>query len=116
MGGEGKRMTKEDQIDKIIDEVEREFEKISIPIMDKLTLFAKVQNALYKCGDLTQEPKMGHWEWVQYDGNPNIGNWHCSECRTIVSRIPEVDNTPIYKWCPMCGCKMQEVENGKDND
>ena len=50
---------------------------------------------------------IGHWEWVQYDSNPNIGNWHCSECRTIIPHMPEeTDNTPIYKWCPMCGAKM----------
>ena len=36
-------------VEKIIDEMEKEFEKVDIPIMDKLTLFAKVQNALYKC-------------------------------------------------------------------
>lgn len=57
------------------------------------------------------EPKTGHWEWVRYDGI--AGNWHCSECRTIIPHMPEeTDNTPIYKWCPMCGAKMQEV---KDN-
>ena len=56
---------------------------------------------------LEQKPKTGHWEWVQYDSNPNIGNWHCSECRTIIPHMPEeTDNTPIYKWCPMCGAKM----------
>lgn len=55
--------------------------------------------------------KVGQWEWVQYDSNPNIGNWHCSECRTIIPHMPEeTDNTPIYKWCPMCRAKMQEVE------
>ena len=61
---------------------------------------------------LSEEPKkMGHWEWVQYDSNPNIGNWHCSECRTIIPHIPEeTDNTPIYKFCPMCGVKMEESE------
>lgn len=53
------------------------------------------------------EPKTGHWEWVRYDGI--AGNWHCSECRTIIPHMPEeTDNTPIYKWCPMCGAKMQE--------
>lgn len=53
------------------------------------------------------EPKTGHWEWVQYDSNPNIGNWHCSECRTIIPHMPEeTDNIPIYKWCPICGTKM----------
>lgn len=60
---------------------------------------------------VTPQQKMGHWEWVQYDSNPNIGNWHCSECRTIIPHMPEeTDNTPIYKWCPMCGAKMQEVK------
>jgi hypothetical protein len=53
------------------------------------------------------QEKTGHWEWVQYDSNPNIGNWHCSECRTIIPHMPEeTDNTPIYNWCPICGAKM----------
>lgn len=55
--------------------------------------------------------KVGRWEYVQYDSNPNIGNWHCSECRTIIPHMPEeTDNTPIYKWCPMCGAKMEVEE------
>lgn len=60
-----------------------------------------------------KEPKTGRWEWVQYDGNPNIGNWHCSECRTIFIEgtiKKEKDSTPFYKYCPQCGAKMQEVE------
>ena len=60
---------------------------------------------------VTPQPKMGRWEWVQYDGNPNIGNWHCSECRTIfiegtIKR--EKDSIPFYKYCPQCGAKMAE--------
>ena len=63
------------------------------------------------------EPKTGHWEWVQYDSNPNIGNWHCSECRTIIPHMPEeTDNTPIYKWCPMCGAKMVEPQEISDRN
>lgn len=59
----------------------------------------------------TLKPKPGHWEWIQYDSNPNIGNWHCSECRAIILHMPEeTDNTPIYKWCPMCGAKMVEPQ------
>ena len=54
---------------------------------------------------------MGHWEWVQYGSNPNIGNWHCSECRMTIPHMPEeIDNTPIYKWCPYCGAKMVESQ------
>lgn len=55
-----------------------------------------------------QEPKIGHWEWVQYDANPEIGNFHCSECRYI----PASFNMSAQKlnYCPNCGAKM---ENGK---
>ena len=67
--------------------------------------------ALKQLPPVTPQPKTGHWEWVQYDGNPNIGNWHCSECQTIIPHMPEeTDNTPIYKWCPMCGAKMERSD------
>ena len=60
---------------------------------------------------VTPQPKIGRWEWVQYDSKPSIGNWHCSECRTIIPHMPEeTDNTPIYKWCPMCGARMEVEE------
>lgn len=60
---------------------------------------------------VTPAEKTGRWEWVQYDGNPSIGNWHCSECRTIfiegiIKR--EKDSIPFYKYCPQCGAKMKE--------
>lgn len=50
----------------------------------------------------------GHWEWVQYDYNPNIGNWHCSECRIIVVEgvKNKISGVPMYKYCPNCGAKM----------
>lgn len=46
--------------------------------------------------------KVGRWEWVQYDGNPKIGNYHCSACLCIVE-----DGKPSYKYCPQCGAKME---------
>ena len=72
----------------------------------------QVVKGIHALPSVTTTEKVGHWEYVQYDGNPNIGNWHCSECRTIIPHMPEeTDNTPIYKWCPMCGSKMmQEVD------
>lgn len=55
-----------------------------------------------------EEPKSGHWEWVKYDSNPNIGNWHCSECNRIVSgAITAVNPVYTYKYCPNCGAKME---------
>lgn len=51
--------------------------------------------------------KVGHWEYNQYDGNLNIGNWHCSECRNIVSDMPTCMGKPLYEFCPHCGSPME---------
>jgi hypothetical protein len=64
-----------------------------------------------KLPPVTPAEKIGRWEWVQYDGNPNIGNWHCSECRCIFIEgtiKKEKDSIPFYKYCPQCGAKMKE--------
>ncbi len=42
----------------------------------------------------------GKWEFVQYDANPNIGNWHCSKCRYIQFTMDRP------KYCPNCGAQM----------
>jgi PHP family Zn ribbon phosphoesterase len=57
---------------------------------------------------LEQESKTGHWEWVQYDCNPNIGNWHCSECRGICTKMHSIEDA--YNYCPNCGAKMEVEE------
>ena len=61
--------------------------------------------------EMTERPqgKWGKWEWVQYDANPNIGNWHCSECRYIPHGKKEYQKT---NFCPNCGADMR----GKEND
>ena len=51
------------------------------------------------------ERKTGKWEYVQYDGNPKIGNWHCSNCRLIVNL--GFEGAPYYHYCPGCGAKME---------
>lgn len=62
-----------------------------------------------------QQLKVGHWEFVQYDYNPDIGNWHCSECRYIaVECAEEKYGGPKYNYCPKCGAKM-ESEEAKDD-
>ena len=66
---------------------------------------------------LEQEPKTGHWEWVQYDYNPKLGNWHCSECRCVVVECVdknEKGGIPLYKYCPQCGAKMVEPQESED--
>jgi hypothetical protein len=58
----------------------------------------------------TPQPKTGHWEWVQYDANPNIGNWHCSECSCILRGEANGGPVRLPKYCPECGTKMQEEQ------
>lgn len=51
------------------------------------------------------ERKTGKWEYIQYDGNPKIGNWHCSNCRLIVNL--GFEGKPYYHYCPSCGARMK---------
>lgn len=53
----------------------------------------------------------GEWVFVQYDANPNISNWHCSECRFIARSSIE-----HLLFCPNCGAKMKGNEDGHDNN
>lgn len=71
-----------------------------------------VQDFVDKCRECGKQ-KTGHWEWVQYDYNPKLGNWHCSECRSIVVESVyknEKAGILLYKYCPNCGTKMQKSE------
>lgn len=65
------------------------------------------ENKLY-CPNKRQK---GEWVFVQYDANPNIGNWHCSECRFIARSSIE-----HLLFCPNCGAKMKGNEDGHDNN
>ena len=57
---------------------------------------------------LEQQPKTGYWEYVQYDSNPNIGNWHCSECGGICTEMHSIEDA--YNYCPNCGARMESEE------
>ena len=86
--------------------------------MPQLKLYAqKVADAMRDLHPVYPKPKTGRWEWVQYDYNPKLGNWHCSECRSIV--IVCVDKNekggiPLYKYCPNCGAKMLEPQESEE--
>ena len=67
-----------------------------------------------KMSPITPKQKMGYWEWVQYDYNPKLGNWHCSECRGIVAVCVNKEKKggiPRYNYCPYCGAKMIKSED-----
>ena len=54
-----------------------------------------------KAASSSENQKMGHWEWNQYDANPKIGNFHCSLCHSI--------GRTYFDYCPYCGAKMSEI-------
>lgn len=66
---------------------------------------------------VTPAEKVGQWEWEQESFTKNWGNWHCSECREIMT-VCETDwakiNEPIYKYCPNCGANMQASPTGAE--
>lgn len=78
---------------------------------------------------VTPQPKMekwkiGQWKWEPYDrnskfGDIKLGDWHCSECGSVVSECVYKDEKrgiPFYKYCPQCGAKMREVNADADSD
>lgn len=74
---------------------------------------AQKQEAIRMGADALKAQKVGHWEYVQYDYNPNIGNWHCSECRNIVIECADKNKDggiPTYSYCPKCGARMEDVK------
>ena len=63
------------------------------------------------------QPKAGHWEWVQYDYNPKLGNWQCSECRSVVIECVNKEDKggiPLYKYCPQCGARIVEPQESEE--
>lgn len=77
------------------------------------TKFWQMRDDIKELPPVTPQPKTGHWEWVQYDYNPKLGNWHCSECRCVVVECVdknEKGGIPLYKYCPQCGAKMVEPQ------
>ena len=72
-----------------------------------------IQNMVKDVPSVTPQQRTGRWEWVQYDYNPKLGNWHCSECRSVVMECVDKNEKsyiPLYKYCPQCGCKMEVGE------
>ena len=78
--------------------------------IDRSVNLGMVRIVLNDLPSISVEEKVGRWEWVQYDSNPNIGNWHCSECNRIVcGAITAANPVYAYKYCPNCGARMRDV-------
>ena len=93
--------------------IEREALRDSVESIDwysvyrgKLTTGANSENALYKANDIysaidnapaADVAPVRHGRWLP---QVVLGQkaWDCSECKTLGS--------PNWKWCPVCGCKM----------
>lgn len=74
---------------------------ISLKMSYKIRIEEEDIEALDMGAEALENQKTGHWEYVQYDANPKIGNYHCSVCRHII--IPFENQ----KYCPDCGAKME---------
>ena len=76
-------------------------------IKSKLTMYfpikwvSECEQAIDYAIKALENQKTGHWEYVQYDSNPKIGNYHCSVCRHIINPFEN------QKYCPNCGAKME---------
>ena len=51
-----------------------------------------------------QERKTGKWIITARNGVL------CSECKSGTRRMPMLLGNPLYKYCPLCGVKMEGVE------
>ena len=63
-------------------------------MVDRLAAIEDILGEEYELDDVAQ---VRHGQWL-----PQIvlgeKAWDCSECKTLGS--------PHWKWCPMCGCRM----------
>ena len=70
-------MTREEAIDKELDELQGEFLKVNLPLMEKMTLFAKVQNAVRYVADL---PPVEPQTCTTCEHSNEVDGEHCYEC------------------------------------
>ena len=57
--------------------------------------------------ELELKEKHGHWKWHE-----DNREWFCSECKRFVYGVSLEVYSGEYKFCPHCGARMDEVEDG----
>ena len=129
-------MTREDAIDKALDELQNDFLNVNLPLMEKMTLFAKVQNAVRYVADLPSVEPQGKYDELmeQYKHLRK----YASDLETKLSVEPqewevyevlhgEWEGTKKYRckccgykvgvfntnFCPECGVKMSNGRSWK---
>ena len=60
---------------------------------------------IYNMPSVNPKPRTGEW---QQDLD---GTYLCSECGSGFKEQPTLMGKPMFLWCPLCGAKMQEVED-----
>lgn len=96
---------KNDEIDPNDDLIKRQ------DAIDAVTKYCTEHDLRDLLADLEVLPsaqKTGKWIWVQYDSNPEIGNWHCSVCRFMPASFNLAKKHLNY--CPNCGAYMRGEE------
>lgn len=69
-----------------------------------------VYDAIKNLPSVTPQPKMGQWKRINKEKYVQhaMSYYRCSECgEEIIGK---------HNYCPMCGCKMQEVKDEKGNN
>ena len=49
------------------------------------------------------ERKTGKWVHM-------VGFWECDQCHAEYTDMPTCMGKVLYEYCPMCGCRMMEVD------
>ena len=56
-----------------------------------------------------ENEKVEKWEWVPFGYPSVLGNWVCSNCKSVAVEAVSKENKheiPTYNFCPQCGAKM----------
>jgi len=63
----------------------------------------QLYDAVVKAIDNAPTVERPQGEWVYNDYGNGCGNWHCSECGTIIFMCKNSNNN----FCPHCGAEMK---------
>ena len=88
----------------IIDIPDDVYEDIEHCKGDYINYYINSLNWAVRNGIPYEERPQGKWVYVQYDADPEIGNWHCSNCRCMPWYSGDIHT---LKYCPECGADMK---------